>query len=123
MQGQEKAHTLLPLLHSIYWQHQVVSRSSDPVLFSSTYFCSSSSQCPLEGFVYKQEKCLFSAYPWILVYRRHLPQSKTTMKQYFALIQGLGGGILPHSADEWGRETCVDLVKVQLKVTHLGYRH
>lgn len=63
MQGQERVHTLLSILHSIYWQQQVVSRSSEPVLFSSTYFCSSSSQCPLEETVYKQEKCPFSVYP------------------------------------------------------------
>lgn len=45
------------------------------------------------------------------------------MEQYFVLIQGLWGDIFPHSADEWVRGTYLDLVKVKLKVTHLGYRH
>lgn len=86
------------------------------------YFCSSSSQCPLEGTVHKQKQGLSSAYHWKLKEYALLPQSNTTMEKYFALIKRLRGGISP-SVQMNGEEEPMWTLKMKLKVTHLEYRH
>lgn len=118
MQGQERAPTLQSILHSIYWQQQAVSRSSEAVLVSSTYFCSSSSKYPLEEVIHKQEKCSFSVYPH--TFTSEQDHNRTILSSDSEIL----GRLFSQSpSDKLGKGTYVDLVKVKTKVTHLGYHH